>query len=49
MQLGSCVAVAVGRLVAVAPIQPLAWELPHDAAAALKKDQKKLNKIKHIC
>ena len=31
------------RLAAAAPIQPLAWELPHAAGAALKA---KTNKIK---
>ena len=30
------------RLVAAAPIRPLAWELPHAAGAALKK-QKQTN------
>ena len=29
------------RLAAAAPIQPLAWEFPYDAGAALKKGQKK--------
>ena len=29
------------RLAAVAPIQPLAWELPYALGAALKKDKKK--------
>ena len=31
------------RPVAIAPIQPLAWELPYAVGAALKKDQKKVN------
>ena len=30
------------RLAAVAPIQPLAWELPYAAGAALKKQKKKV-------
>ncbi len=30
-------AVALRRLVATAPIRPLAWELPYAAGAALKK------------
>ena len=37
------------RLVAVAPIKPLAWELPYATGAALKKwqkDQKKRKKKK---
>ena len=36
MQLGSCVAMAVGRPAAVVPIQPLAWELPYAVGEALK-------------
>ena len=57
---GVCVSCGVGRrfgsdlvwlwlrLVAVAPIQPLAWELPHAAGVALKrqKDKKTENKKK---
>ena len=44
MWLGSCVAVAVGRLAAVAPIWPLAWESPYTVGAALKSKNKKNNK-----
>ena len=33
------------RLAAVAPIQPLAWEIPYAEGAALKKKKKKI-KIK---
>ena len=40
MQLRSCVTVALGRPASVAPIRPLAWELPYDPSAALKKKQK---------
>ena len=36
MHLGSGVAVAWFRPAATAPIQPLAWELPYAAGAALK-------------
>ena len=36
VQLGSGVAVAVAQASAAAPIQPLAWELPYAAGAALK-------------
>ena len=35
-----------GRLAAAAPIQPLAWELPHAASAALKRQKKKKKKEK---
>ena len=45
MQLGSCIIMAVvllwRRLAAAAPIQPLAWELPHAANLALKKKEYK--------
>ena len=40
MQLGSRIAVAVGRPAAVAPIGPLAWEPPHVTGVALKRDLK---------
>ena len=40
MHLGSCVAGAVVYTTA-APIQPLAWELPYAACAALKSKKKK--------
>ena len=33
---------AVRRLAAVAPIQPLAWELPHATGVALKRKKKKI-------
>ena len=41
MWLGSPVAVVVARLVATAPVHPLAWEVPYAAGAALKPKQKK--------
>ena len=34
------------RLAAVAPIQPLAWELPYAAGVALKKPKKQKKKKK---
>ena len=37
---------AVCRLVAVAPIRPLAWELPYAAGVALKSKKKKKKKRK---
>ena len=37
------VAVAVGRPVAAAPIQHLAWELPYATGVALKRKKKKNN------
>ena len=36
------------RVAAVAPIQPLAWEPPYAAGAALEKDKKKRKKIKNM-
>ena len=45
-QLGSQVAVAVCKLAAVAPIQPLAWEPPCAAGTALKSKKKKKEKEK---
>ena len=47
MQLGSGVAVAVGRLEAMAPIRPLAWELPYTEGVALKRPKKKKKKKKN--
>ena len=46
MRLGSGIAVAMVQPEAVAPIRPLAWELPYAANAALKKfkNQKNLKK-----
>ena len=46
-RLGSHVAVAVARLVATAPIQPLAWEPPYAVGAAqeIAKRQKKKKSI----
>ena len=44
MQLRSCVAVAMARPVATAPIRPLAWEPPHVTGAALKRQKKKKKK-----
>ena len=35
------------RLVAVAPIRPLAWELAYATGVALKKKKKKKEKIDH--
>ena len=32
------------RLAVVAPIQPLAWELPYAAGVALKRQKTKINK-----
>ena len=40
MQLGSGIGVAVVRLAAVAPIQPLAWEPPDALGAALKRQKR---------
>ena len=40
--LGSDIAVAVVKAAATAPIRPLAWELPHAAGAALKKEKKRI-------
>ena len=34
------------RLAAAIPIQPLAWELPHAAGAAVKRKKKKKKKKK---
>ena len=45
-QLGSCNAVAVGRLAAAIPVWPLAWELPYAMDAALKKT--KQNKTERV-
>ena len=44
MQLGSCVAVAMARPVATAPIRPLAWEPPYATGAALEKAKDKKTK-----
>ena len=42
-------AVAVGRLAAVARIQPLTWELPHGVGAALnRKKERKRSQLKKI-
>ena len=35
------------RAAAAAPIQPLAWKLPHASDAALKKEKQKTNKQKN--
>ena len=40
MQLGSCFAVAVLWPVAIAPIQPLAWEPPHAMDVTLKRQKR---------
>ena len=44
MQLGFRVAVAVCRLAAVAPIQPLAWEFIYAVGMAVKRQKKKKKK-----
>ena len=45
-QLGSGVDVAVARLVATAPIRPLAWEPPYAADENLKRQKnKKKNRL----
>ena len=41
MWLGSCIAVAVDRLAAAVPIQPIAWELQYAAGEVLKRHKKK--------
>ena len=46
MWLGSDIAGALHRPVATAPIQPLAWEPPYAAGAALEKSKKKRQKNK---
>ena len=46
MRLGSCIAVAVAQASAAASIQPLAWERPCAAGAALKRQKKKRKKKK---
>ena len=46
MWLGSGIAVAVHRPAAAAAVQPLAWELPYAASAALKIQKKKKKKKK---
>ena len=44
MQLKSCIAATVVWAAVAAPIQPLAWELMHDAGAAQEKKKKKKKK-----
>ena len=46
MRLGSGVAVALGRLAAVAPIRPLACEPPYATGAALKRQKTKKKYLK---
>ena len=46
MRLGSGTAVALEQAVAIAPNQPLAWELPYGAQAALKSKTKRKQKGK---
>ena len=46
MQLRSGIAVAVAWSAAVAPIQPLAWELSYAMGVALKRKKKKKKKTK---
>ena len=43
---GSDPALLCHRLTAVAPIRPLAWELPYASGATLKEQKKKKNKTK---
>jgi len=46
----SGIAVAVVyRLAAIAPIRPLAWELPHAKGAALKSKKKNLQIPRYLC
>ena len=47
-RLRSCFAVAVGRLVASAPIQPLAWDPPYALGVAIKRQNTKKKK-KRMC
>ena len=44
-RLGSPIAVVVCRLAAVAPIRPLAWELPYALSVALKSKQNKIQNV----
>ena len=46
MWLESGVAVAVASASAIAPIQPLVWEPPHAAGAALKKKEINMDTLK---
>ena len=46
---GPHVAVAVFRLAAIARTQPLAWELPYTAGAALKKQKQNYSTIDYQC
>ena len=48
IRLQSCVAMAGHRPAAVAPIWPLAWELPHATDVALKAKKKKKKRNLHI-
>ena len=36
------------KLTAIAPIQPLAWELPHASSAALKRKKEKVNETTRV-
>ena len=42
MWLGSCVAVALPRPAATAPMRPRAWEPPYATGVALEKTEKKI-------
>ena len=42
-RLGSCVAVALARLVATAPIRPLAYEPPHATGSSPEKAKRQNN------
>ena len=46
VQLGCCIAVAVARPAAVAPIRPLAWQPPYAMGEDLKKDKRQKKKKK---
>ena len=46
MWLGSCSTVALARLAATAPIEPLPWETPFAMGVALKGQKKKNTKKK---
>ena len=48
MQLRSSIGVAVGRLTAVALIQPLYWEPPYAMGAALTRKKKRKKQTKNL-
>ena len=47
--LGSGIAVAWHRPLAIAPITPLAWEPPYAAGATLEKEKRQKKKIVFVC